>query len=211
MKMKKTIFVLSLCVLLAMQTHAQSFEGIITWRSPDAGGKGDANLVLKVKGKNIVTVINGGMMNGVEMWFMNNDTKIMRVMRPQKMFAVVPPEAMAAAAKAVEVTKFVKTTETMKILQYTCIKYSGEMKQNGITTNVSIWTTTEIKDDQKVLMHQPDPFANPKLPEGVEGVPLKIEKTNSKGTTVLEVTDVKLEKLSDDLFKLPADFKEMGK
>jgi len=197
--------------LLTIQLHAQSFEGTITWRSPDASGKGDASLVLKVKGKDIITVINGGMMNGVEMWFMNNDTKIMRVMRPQKMFAVVPPEAIAAAAKSVEVTKFVKTAETTKILRYTCVKYTGEMKQNGVTTNVSIWTTMEIKDEQKVLAHQPDPFANPKLPEGVDGVPLKIEKTNPKGTTVMEVTDVKLEKLSDDLFKLPADFKEVGK
>lgn len=207
--MKKIIFILSFCALSAMQVHAQSFEGTITWHSPNPNG--DASLVLKVKGTTIITTIHGGMMNGVEMWFMENDNKVKRVMRPQKMFAVVPPEAMAAAKNAVDVTKFVKTTETSKVLQYSCTKYTGEMKSNGVTTKVTIWTTTEIKDDQKVLEHQPDPFGNPKLPEGVQGVPLKIEKTTDKGTTVMEVTELKFEKLSNEIFKLPADFKEMGK
>jgi hypothetical protein len=209
--MKKIIIILALFAI-AMPSYCQPFEGTITWRVPDPAGKvGASSIVLKVKGNTIITVINGGMMNGAEMWFMNNDTKIMRVMRPQKMFVVVPPEAMAAAAQAVEATKFVKTAETTKILNYTCTKYTGEMKARGVTTKVAIWTTTEIKDDLKVLAHQPDPFGNPKLPEGVEGVPLKIEKTDPKGTAVMEVTEVKPEKLSDDLFKVPADFKEMGK
>jgi hypothetical protein len=45
----------------------------------------------------------------------------------------------------------------------------------------------------------------------VEGTPLKIEKIVSGTTSPMEVTELKLEKLSDDLFKLPADFKEFGK
>jgi hypothetical protein len=208
MNMRKYIIVV-LCVI-AMQSYGQSFEGTIVWSAPDARGTA-SNLTLKIKGTTIITVVNGGMMNGSEMWFMNNHTRIMRVMRPQKMFVVLPPEAMAAAAKSVEVGKFVKTAETAKVLNYNCTKYTGEMKAQGVTTNVAIWTTTEIKDDLKVLAHQPDPFANPQLPEGVEGVPLKIEKTGTNGTSVLVATEVKPENLSDELFTVPADFKEMGK
>lgn len=146
--MQKLIIVF-LCAI-SIHVHAQSFEGIITWQIKDVSGKGaPTSLMLNVKGTTIITVINGGMMNGNEMWFMNNDTKVMRVMRPQKMFVVVPPEALAAAAKAVEVSKFVKTAETAKVLTYTCTKYTGTTTAQGVTTKVAIWTTTEIKDNHK--------------------------------------------------------------
>jgi hypothetical protein len=208
MNMRKCI-IFVFCVI-AVQAYGQSFEGTIVWSAPDPKGAA-SNLTMKIKGTTIITVVNGGMMNGTEMWFMNNRSRIMRVMRPQKMFVVLSPEAMAAAAKSVEAGKFVKTDETAKVLDYNCRKYTGEMRSRGVTTNVAIWTTTEIKDDLKVLAHQPDPFSNPQLPEGVEGVPLKIEKTGPNGTSVLVATEVKPENLSDELFTVPADFKEMGK
>lgn len=205
--MKKLIVVL-LCTF-ALQAYSQPFEGTVTWSAlgKDAG----SSITLHVKGTTLVSIINGGMMNGTEMWFMNNDTKIMRIMRPQKMFVVVPPEAIAAAAKASETSVFTKTGETTKILTYTCTKYTGQMKVRGVVTKVAIWTTTEIKDDLKVLAHQPDPFSNPRLPEGVEGIPLKIENITDNGTSVMQVTELKVVKLSDELFTLPADFKEAGK
>jgi hypothetical protein len=214
MLMKKS-FIVVLCIAIAIgiavQSYAQPFEGTITWRVPDPASKAAANLILKAKGTNIAATIKGGMLNGLEVWFMNNDTEVVRVVRPQKMFIVVSQKAMAAAARPVEVSKFVKTSETAKILNYTCTKYTGEMKAQGTITKVAIWTTTDIKDDLKVLAHQPDPLGNPKLPVGVDGIPIKIEKTDASGTAVMEVTEVKLEKLSDDLFKIPSDFKDIGK
>jgi hypothetical protein len=206
---------LFLCMLCCLQASAQSFEGTIIWTvksdPPDASGRSATGLTIKAKGTTVTTVINGGMMNEIEMWYMNNDTKIMRILRAQKMYAVVPPEAMIAAAKAVETGKFIKTTETTKILNYTCSKYTGEIKAQGLTAQVSFWTTTEIKDDQKVLSRHPDPFGNPKLPEGVDGIPLKVERISPRETSTMEVTELRLEKLSDELFKLPPDFKEFGK
>jgi hypothetical protein len=203
------------CLVIAIGTNAQSFEGTITWTAKESGGKSAGNssstLTMKVKGTAIITVINGGVMNGMEMWFMDNDMKIVRVMRQQQMFVVLPPEAIAAAEKAVETGKFIKTGETTKILNYTCTKYAGETKSNGVTTKVSIWTTTAISDALKVLSHQPDPFGNPKLPAGVEGVPLKIEKVSPSGTSTMEVTALKNEKLDAEEFKIPASFKQMGK
>lgn len=150
-------------------------------------------------------------MNGAEMWYLNQDTKVMRVMRPQKMFAVVPAEALAAAANAFSATRFVQTNETAKVLSYTVHKFTGEIKMGMATSKVTFWTTTDLKDDQHVLARQPDPFGYPKLPDGVTGVPLKIEIVATNGTTMLEVVEVKSEKLTDDTFKLPVDFKEMGK
>lgn len=204
-----------LFLLFSLEAAAQAFEGTVTWTAkivpPDATGRSANGITMKVKGTNVTLVVNGGMMNGAEMWYMNNNTSVIRIMRSQKMFVNVPAEAMAAAANAVEVGKFVKTTETVKILNYTCTKYTGEIKSQGVTTQVNIWTTSEIKDAKKVLARQPDPFGNPKLPEGVEGTPLKIEQIVSGTTSTMEVTKLKLEKLSDDLFKLPADFKEFGK
>lgn len=137
--------------------------------------------------------------------------EITRVVRAQKMFVVVPQEAMAASEKAAAMSKFTKTNETAKVLDYTCVKYTGEMNTRGVTTKVNYWTTTEISDPLKVLAHQPDPFGNPKLPEGVEGVPLKIENVMPDNTITLEATEVKNEKMNAQDFKIPADFKEMGK
>lgn len=203
-----------LVMLISLQASAQSFEGTIRWsaKSNPADARGMTGLTIKAKGNNLITVVNGGMMNGSEMWYLNRDTKVMRVMRPQKMFAVMPPEALAAAAQASSASRFVQTNETAKVLSYTVRKFTGEIKMGMATSKVTFWTTTDLKDDQHVLARQPDPFGYPKLPEGVTGVPLKIEITAANGTTtILEVVEVKSEKLGDDTFAVPADFKEMGK
>ena len=209
----KAIYAL-VVLLISLQAAAQSFEGTIHWtvksNPPDA--RGMSGLTIKAKGKSLITVVNGGMMNGAEMWYLNHDTKVMRVMRPQKMFVVVPAEAMAAAANAFSATKFVQTNETAKVLSYTVRKFTGEIKMGMTNAKVTFWTTTDLKDDQNVLARQPDPFGYPKLPEGVTGIPLKIELVAANGnTTILEVVEVKAEKLTDDNFTVPADFKEMGK
>ncbi|GHN02729.1 hypothetical protein WSM22_42180 [Cytophagales bacterium WSM2-2] len=212
--MKKLIAFVFLAVLTVV-SYGQSFEGTVTWSSktdpPDASGRAATGITLKAKGTTIIAVVNGGMMNGMEMWFMDNNKKITRLMRPQKMFAPVPAEAIAANEKATETSPFVKTAETVKILNYNCTKYTGEIKSRGVVTKLTYWTTTEIKDDQKVLEHQPDPFGSPKLPPGVEGVPMKIEAVASIGKVIHEVTEIKSGKFSDDEFKIPADFKEVGK
>jgi hypothetical protein len=206
--MKKSIAIVLLAIVA--QAHGQSFEGTITWAAKPAPVGTTASLTMKVKGTTIITMVNGGMMNGIEMWFMDNYRKAARVMRPQKMFVVVPPEAMAACDKAVTMGKFKKTSETAKVLTYTCTKYTGEIRAKGVTIKVNYWTTTEVSDELKMLAHNPDPFESRRLPEGVEGVPLKIERMLPAATTALEVTEVKREKLKAEDFIIPADFKEMG-
>ncbi|HQQ96444.1 MAG TPA: DUF4412 domain-containing protein [Cyclobacteriaceae bacterium] len=208
----KTIYAL-ITLLISLQASAQSFEGTIQWsaKSNPADARGMSGLTIKAKGNSLITVVNGGMMHGAEMWYLNRDTKVMRVMRPQKMFAVVPQEALAAAAKAFSASPFVKSNETSKVLSYTVTKFTGEVKMGMATSKVTFWTTTDIKDDQHVLARQPDPFGFPKLPEGVTGIPLKIEIFTNGTTTVLEVVEVKSEKLADGIFTVPSDFKEMGK
>lgn len=198
--------VVALCIFFSLQAAAQSFEGTITWtmKSPSPGE--DVSLNMKAKNGSLITVLQGGMMSGMEMWFSDNNRKVMRVMRAQKMYVIMPPEALAAADKALEFGPFKKTSETTTILGYTCTKYTGELKEHGTATKISFWTTTGLKDDSKVLMRHPSPFIAPKLPAEVQGIPLKIET----GNDILEVTEIKSVKLSEADFQIPAEFTKMG-
>src|SRR5947207_5280608 len=98
----------------------------------------------------------------------------------------------------------------MKIMGYNATKYVGETTDKGKTVNIVFWTTTEIKDiDLKGMTSQrTGPGNRPMLPEGVEGVPLRIENSTNEGNMVMEVAEIKRESLPASDFTIPADFKE---
>lgn len=169
-------------------------------------------MTMKIKGGNTLMLMDGGMMSGNEMLHLKDKTQTVRLDRANKTFTIMSgaQAANAGATKTPDV-KFTKTSETTKILGYNCTKYLADMKEpNGSTMTQIFWTTTDIKDvDFKSLAKQRiGPGGRSMLPEGIEGVPMRIEMATPEGKMIMEVAEIKRETLNASDFTIPSDFKE---
>jgi Domain of unknown function (DUF4412) len=164
-------------------------------------------MVLKVKGANLSTLVEGGMADGMEMLHLKDQAPV-RINRKDMTYSKMP-QGQGQAGPAAEAT-VTKTTETMKLLGYTCTKYVLETTEAGRPIKQIMWTTTEIKDmDLKALSKQRMGQGQQMFHEKVEGVPLRVEMASPQGNILMEVTEIKRESLSDADFTIPAGFKEV--
>lgn len=179
-------------------------------KSAKGGGATDMNsmmpkgMTLKVQGAKMLTLMEGGMADGMEMLYAEGQAPV-RINRQNKTYSTMP-EGSTAKAPEVNVTR---APQTMTILGYTCQKYLVEVKSEGQSMNQIMWTTTDIKDmDMKALSRQRSAQGQPMFTDKVQGVPLRVEVSAPQGTMVMEVKEIKREKLNESDFKIPAGFKE---
>jgi hypothetical protein len=171
------------------------------------------SMTIKMKNGNTLTVTEGGMMPSEVLYQKGKDASFM-INRQNKTFSpmpVGPPSNTPAVSKQPEV-KVTKTSETAKILNYTCTKYIAEITQDGKSMTQIFWTTTEIKDlDKKMFSQQKLERGRPMMYENMEGIPLRMEINypEMKGKMMMEVTEIKKEGLNDEVFTIPADFKNI--
>jgi hypothetical protein len=183
-------------------------------KSMSAGGGPGAmmpsGMLLKMKGGNTVTIMQGGMMDGFEILHMKDKDQSVRIDRKTKTWMPMAGSPKNGAQDAEPKFKITKTGETMKILGYNATKYIGETTEQGKPATVVFWTTTELKDiDMKAMMNQRmGPNSRRLLPEGVEGVPLRVESSMKEGNMIMEITEIKKESLPASDFTIPPDFKE---
>lgn len=187
----------------AMEQAMKSFGG-------GAGGMNSMmpkGMTMKVKGGSTVTLMEGGMTGGMEILHISGKPAV-RINRADKTYTTMP-EGGPAGQPAPQVT-VTKTSETATILGYTCIKYVMHMTQRGQEITQNIWATTDIKDmDMKAFASQRNSQGQPLFSDKIEGVPLKVESSMPQGNMVMEVKEIKKEKLSDADFAIPAGFKEV--
>ena len=166
-----------------------------------------SGMVMKVKGENMVSIMEGGVANGMEVLHMKGQTPT-RVNRADKTFSKMPEGPGGGQAPEAKVTK---TSETAKLLGYNCQKYIAEVQEHGKTITQIFWTTTEIKDmDMKALARQRMGQGGQSMfYDKMEGVPLKMEFASPEGNMIMEVTEIKRQKVDDADFLIPADFKEV--
>jgi len=160
---------------------------------------------VKVKGANSLTTVVGGMMAGD---ILNTPDKSVHFDRANKTYSVMPSSEGKGMEKAQKPT-VTKTSETTKILGYNCTKYIVTTADRGQPITSNFWSTTEIKDiDLKAMAKQRTGRGQAFMPEGMEGMPLRIESFTKEGNMVMEVTEIKRESLSASDFTIPSDYKE---
>lgn len=188
----------------AMEAAMKSAKG----GGAPGGGMMPTGMTLKVKGSNSVTLMEGGMTNGMEILHVSGKPSV-RINRAEKTYSTLPEGQPGSNPNQPQVN-VTKTTETTKILGYTCTKYLVEMTDRGQTMKQTMWATTEIKDmDMKALARQRNAQGQPMFSDKIEGIPLKIEATMPQGNMVMEVKEINREKISDAEFTIPAGFKEV--
>lgn len=196
------------------QMKAQ-MEAMMKSMTAGAGGGGNpgsmigSGFLLKIKDGNTVTIMQGGMMDGMELLHQKDKNQTIRIDRKAKTWSVMGGPPAGASQAAEPKFKITKTSETQKILGYNTTKYVAEGTEGGRPVSMIIWSTTEIKDiDFKALTKQRMNGGRSMMPEGVEGVPLRIESSMKEGNMVMEVSEFKRESLAASDFVVPADFKE---
>lgn len=166
-------------------------------------------MTLKTKNGNALSAVEGGMAGNMETLYLKDKNETYLINREAKTYSILPKHDATASGHDPSVT-VKKTTETQKILNYTCTKTLVTISEGGQTVNQVFWTTNEIKgidfknlSDQKIgkgkqAMHYKD----------LDGVPLKMEMTMPQGTMTMEVTEIKKQNLPASDFQLPAEFTE---
>ncbi|HEY3402193.1 MAG TPA: DUF4412 domain-containing protein [Ohtaekwangia sp.] len=190
------------------QLKAQMEMAMKAMQSGDLNSLIPKGFTLEVKNGNTLSKAEGGMMDKMEVLYLKDKKLSYRLDRPNKTYSPLPvSNDQSHTPQDIKVTK---TSETTKILNYTCSKYVIESTFNGKPTTQILWTTTEIKDlDLKSLSQQRVGNQQAIFYDKVDGVPLRIEMIMKEGKMHMEVTSIKKQALSAAEFAIPPDFKEV--
>ena len=179
------------------------------------GEKGISSLMpksytVKMKDGNSYTQIEGGAAAAAgDILYLKAMDKTYYIKKGAKTYSLAPKSKSTFSEDAtVMVTP---TTETAKILNYTCTKYIVTFTEAGKTRTLFIWATKDLKQ------YSPGSFqisgisnaSNMSAIRKIDGVPLKIELTEQGQTVILEVIELKSMTLPTIDFVLPADYKEV--
>jgi hypothetical protein len=165
--------------------------------------------IIKVKNGNTRTIMDGGVMAGNETLYLKDKNQAYLINETNKTYTLLSPGSNPPGKMQGDV-KVTKTSETQKILGYTCTKtiITGTDKRESI--DQIFWTTTEIKDlDLRGLSKQSIGGNQSMFYESLEGIPLKIEMTTPQAKMAMQVVEMKKEVLPAAAFEVPAAFTEV--
>ncbi|HEY3429823.1 MAG TPA: DUF4412 domain-containing protein [Cyclobacteriaceae bacterium] len=165
-------------------------------------------ITIKIKDGNTLTHMEGGMMGGSETLYKKDKHETFLINATSKTYSKVSGGNNSAPQNNTQV-KVTKTTETQKILNYTCTKSIVTTTHDGKEINQYIWTTKEIKDfDLKSLARQQVGKGQSMFYENIEGVPLKMEMITPQMKMEMTVTEIKKGSLPASTFEIPAGYTE---
>ena len=163
--------------------------------------------IVKVKNGNTLSIMEGGIMGGTETLYLKEKNQSFLINQSSKTYTVLP--TTSSDTKTHGEVKVTKTTETQKILNYTCVKTIVTTTDKGKSMDQVFWTTKEIKDfDLKSLSSQRISSNQALFYNSIEGVPLKMEMVTPEMKLEMQVMEIKKETLASSLFAVPAGFTE---
>lgn len=163
------------------------------------------SMVLKIKGNNSLSVMEGGALGNYEILSLK-DKKSYKIDRKAKTYSVM---SIAEDSGKFDNVKITKTNETKTILNYPCTKYIAESTIQGQPFRQTLWATTAIKgldlkqlaqfagDDQQALFY-----------EKIDGIPLRVEINQQQFSMGMEVVSIERKSLPASDFSIPSGFKE---
>jgi len=191
------------------QMKAQMETAMKAMAGGDVNSMIPKGMITRLKGDNSLVTMEGGIMDGSEILYRKDKDQAVKIDNANKTYTIMNSKSSGRPDSQAE-PKVTKTNETKKILGYTCTKYIAESTSaSGKTAQQIFWTTKEINIDMKSLAGHEAGRGNHMFYSSIEGVPLQIEMSTPEGKMTMEVTEVKKESLSADLFQVPAGYKEV--
>lgn len=219
--------ILSLLVLVATfgfgSLSAQEFSGTLKWSlrvemtdptlkaAQDAmGGMGSGlfpkGFILQIKGPRALVKTDGGL-TPTEVLTLADKNLSYQIDRKAGTYQKLAADPLKDAVGNYKVTP---TTETARILGYTCRRYRVETVGGEEKMTYAVWATNEIKglDARTLRRLQFGKTAGSEFLSQIEGVPLRIDGVTPDAKLQVIATSVKPEVLPGTIFILPASFKE---
>ena len=165
----------------------------------------------KFKNKNMLTVMDGGMMSNMEFLYLNSEDKAYAINRSAKTYSPIKNSAAEDKYKKDLDVKITKTSETARILNYTCTKYIADVKpEKGASIQQIFWATKDIPgiDFKNMSKQRMGNSSQSMWYAEIDGVPLKVEMKTAQGNMVMEATEIKKQSLPSSDFAIPAGFQE---
>lgn len=191
------------------QMKAQMELAIKMMQGGDMNSMLPKGFIIKVKNGNTRTIMDGGVMAGNETLYLKEKNQAYLINETNKTYTLLSHGSNTPGKMQGDV-KVTKTSETQKILGYTCTKTIVTVTDKGKSIDQIFWTTTEIKDlDLRGLSKQNMGGNQSMFYESLEGIPLKIEMTTPQAKMAMQVVEMKKEVLPAAAFEVPAGFTEV--
>ena len=192
---------------------AQSFEGTITMRVTMGGGRGGAAapqaLEFLSRGGN-VRVNTMSPMGAVAILGLATESKSYVVIEKQKTYMELVPSEVVAVTETASTAKLTRTGKKETVAGTECEHVVVESTDgNGATQRTDMCLTRALGKYLNPLAAMGGnrmPAWQQKLASD-GGFPLKV--TLADGTVAMEVTKIERHRVSDTLFRIPADFNKM--
>jgi len=169
------------------------------------------SLTMYFKNNNSYTIIDGGSMAKLtgNIMYLNNSRKTYFIKDGTSTYSVIN-DSMVVNKNDVFIS-LVKTTDTLLILNYKCIKYILTKKENDEIETSFIWITKDIPNMNPAAFRALG-FTNGNLHheafKQMDGIPLRIELNEYGYKMTLEVTDLSKRLLPDSYFIVPPDYQQ---
>lgn len=168
-------------------------------------------MTIKIKGGNTLVSLEGGMAASMmgDILTLKGKSESYAIKKDKKTYAILPKSNQKADTEST--LSVTKTTETMKILGYDCVKFIITNTKAKTPETQFIYATTQIKDiDAKLFKDvkagQDDKFGAAMAK--VDGVPLRMEIKSADVSITMECTKIERKTLNQDEFSIPKDFRE---
>lgn len=189
------------------QLKAQMENAAKMMQGGDMSSMMPTGFTIRVKNGNTLTHMEGGMMGGTETLYKKDKSETFLINRNSKTYSkMAGNHPNDPATTQVKVSK---TSETQKILNYTCTKSIVTTTHEGKSITQYIWTTKEIKDfDLKSLSKQQVGKGQSMFYDNIDGVPLKMEMITPQMKMTMQVMEIKKESLPVSAFEIPGGYTE---
>lgn len=205
--MRKILFIVAVTLSVTMFAQQQIDEGVIISKQTMSSDNEQMNAQLAMLGDMITTTYFkndksrselSNPMTGNTVFIADNNSKKSLVLMDNAMIGKKYMESdISASEEDLENVSVEKTNETKTILGYECTKYNVVMNKDGAEVKMEIYATDKLK----AISQQATTFG-----KDFSGFPMymnmAIEQQGVKMNMVIEVTEVKAEKVSDDKFSM---------
>ncbi|HUH28609.1 hypothetical protein [Gelidibacter sp.] len=205
--MKKILFIVAATLSVTMFAQQQIDEGVVISKQTMSSDNEQMNAQLAMLGDMITTTYFkndksrselSNPMTGNTVFIADNNSKKSLVLMDNAMIGKKYMESdISAAEEDLENVSVEKTNETKTILGYECTKYNVVMNKDGAEVKMEIYSTDKLK----AISQQATSFG-----KDFSGFPMymnmAIEQQGMKMNMVIEVTEVKAEKVSDEKFSM---------
>lgn len=209
MKSRIKVFYSFIFLFLFTTINAQNFEGLVKFKVTYEGETSELEYQIK-DGKFRMEAPNGNMGGGV---FLMNEEAMYVIMPGQQMYMEMPKDMPGVDSDEEmtgdEMDEPVRTGETKMFLGHEAEKWLMEDEEEDI----EMWVAKDL--GKFVMMNSPMQKDKPAWYKEIEDegfFPMLVINKDKSGNEIgrYEVTELKEQSLSEDLFKVPAGFTKMN-